>query len=73
MLRSSTSSSEPVAARNRKWLMFALTMITAIVGGGVFCWVGLEIPPITYIQLIGDVVPATPGAAVCSCTWEMAA
>ena len=34
-------------------------MITAIVGGGVFCWVGLEIPPITYIQLIGDVVPAT--------------
>ena len=34
-------------------------MITAIVGGGVFCWVGLEIPPMTYVQLIGDVVPAT--------------
>jgi phospholipid/cholesterol/gamma-HCH transport system permease protein len=34
-------------------------MLTAIVGGGLFCWVGLEIPPLTYIQLIGDVVPAT--------------
>ncbi len=34
-------------------------MITAIVGGGVFCWLGLEIPPLTYVQLIGDVVPAT--------------
>ena len=34
-------------------------MLTAIVGGGVFCWAGLDIPPLTYIQLIGDVVPAT--------------
>jgi phospholipid/cholesterol/gamma-HCH transport system permease protein len=34
-------------------------MLTAIVGGGVFCWVGLDIPPVTYVQLIGDVVPAT--------------
>jgi phospholipid/cholesterol/gamma-HCH transport system permease protein len=34
-------------------------MLTAIVGGGVFCWVGLEIPPVTYIQRIAEVVPAT--------------
>jgi phospholipid/cholesterol/gamma-HCH transport system permease protein len=34
-------------------------MLTAIIGGGVFCWVGLEIPPITYIQRIAEVVPAT--------------
>jgi phospholipid/cholesterol/gamma-HCH transport system permease protein len=34
-------------------------MLTAIIGGGVFCWVGLEIPPLTYIQRIAEVVPAT--------------
>ena len=34
-------------------------MLTAIIGGGVFCWVGLEIPPLTYIQRISEVVPAT--------------
>jgi phospholipid/cholesterol/gamma-HCH transport system permease protein len=36
------------------WAMF-----TAIVGGGLFCWLGLEIPPETYIQRIAEVVPAT--------------
>jgi phospholipid/cholesterol/gamma-HCH transport system permease protein len=34
-------------------------MLTAIVGGGIFCWIGLEIPPLTYIQRISEVVPAT--------------
>ncbi|WP_300973585.1 MlaE family lipid ABC transporter permease subunit [Sphingomonas sp. LHG3406-1] len=34
-------------------------MLTAIVGGGIFCWVGLEIPPLTYVQRISEVVPAT--------------
>ncbi|GAA3996989.1 ABC transporter permease [Sphingomonas humi] len=34
-------------------------MLTAIIGGGVFCWIGLEIPPLTYIQRIAEVVPAT--------------
>ena len=34
-------------------------MLTAIIGGGVFCWVGLEIPPLTYVQRIAEVVPAT--------------
>jgi phospholipid/cholesterol/gamma-HCH transport system permease protein len=34
-------------------------MLTAIIGGGLFCWIGLEIPPLTYIQRISEVVPAT--------------
>lgn len=34
-------------------------MLTAIIGGGLFCWVGLEIPPLTYIQRVSEVVPAT--------------
>ncbi|MFC7536420.1 ABC transporter permease [Sphingomonas sp. GCM10030256] len=34
-------------------------MLTAIIGGGLFCWVALEIPPLTFIQRIAEVVPAT--------------
>jgi len=33
--------------------------ICAIIGGGVFCWVGLEITPVTYIQLLQQIVPMT--------------
>lgn len=33
--------------------------ICAIVGGGVFCWVGLEIPPLTYVQRIREIIPTT--------------
>jgi phospholipid/cholesterol/gamma-HCH transport system permease protein len=33
--------------------------ICAIIGGGVFCWIGLDIPPLTYIQLLRDIVPMT--------------
>ena len=33
--------------------------ICAIVGGGVFCWIGLDIPPLTYIQLLRDIIPMT--------------
>ncbi|WP_205479433.1 ABC transporter permease [Sphingomonas arenae] len=35
------------------------SMLTAIIGGGLLCWIDLEIPPLTYIQLISEVVPAT--------------
>mgnify|MGYP002779408013 FL=1 len=35
------------------------SMLCAIIGGGLFCWIGLEIPPVTYIQRIAEVVPAT--------------
>ncbi len=34
-------------------------MLLSIIGGGLFCWVSLEIPPLTYIQRIAEVVPAT--------------
>jgi len=33
--------------------------ILAIVGGGLFCWISLEIPPITFIQRTREVVPLT--------------
>ncbi len=33
--------------------------ILAIVGGGIFCWVSLGIPPITFIQRTREVVPMT--------------
>lgn len=33
--------------------------ICAIVGGGIFCWIGLEIPPLTYIQRLREIIPMT--------------
>jgi phospholipid/cholesterol/gamma-HCH transport system permease protein len=33
--------------------------IMVVIGGGIFCWVSIGIPPVTYIQLIRDVVPMT--------------
>jgi phospholipid/cholesterol/gamma-HCH transport system permease protein len=36
------------------WAMF-----TALIGGGVFVWFSLEIPPITYIQRLHEVIPIT--------------
>ena len=33
--------------------------ICAIIGGGVFCWIGLEIPPLTYIELLRQIIPFT--------------
>jgi len=33
--------------------------IIAIVGGGFFCWFSLDIPPITFVQRIREVVPMT--------------
>lgn len=33
--------------------------ICAIVGGGAFCWVGLDIPPLTYIQRLREIIPMT--------------
>ncbi|HYD14212.1 MAG TPA: MlaE family lipid ABC transporter permease subunit [Allosphingosinicella sp.] len=31
----------------------------AILGGGIFCWLSLDIPPVTFIQRIREVVPMT--------------
>ncbi|OYY91846.1 MAG: ABC transporter permease [Sphingomonas sp. 28-66-16] len=33
--------------------------VIAIIGGGLFCWASLDIPPITFIQRIREVVPIT--------------
>ena len=33
--------------------------VVAIVGGGIFCWIDLDIPPITFVQRLQEVVPLT--------------
>ncbi len=33
--------------------------LVAILGGGIFCWIDLDIPPITFIQRLQEVVPLT--------------
>jgi len=34
-------------------------MITALLGGGIFVWLDLQIPPLTYIQRLQEVTPLT--------------
>lgn len=31
----------------------------AIAGGGLFCWIGLGIPPLTYVQRLQEIIPMT--------------
>ncbi|MGZ8361777.1 MAG: MlaE family lipid ABC transporter permease subunit, partial [Allosphingosinicella sp.] len=33
--------------------------LVAIMGGGLFCWLSLEMPPITFVQRIREIVPLT--------------
>ena len=33
--------------------------IISILGGGIFCWISLDIPPVTFVQRIREVVPMT--------------
>ena len=33
--------------------------IVAIIGGGLLCWITLDIPPVTFIQRLREVVPIT--------------
>ena len=40
-------------------LLAFYAMIMSLLGGGIFCWVALEIPPLTYIQRLQEVVPLT--------------
>jgi phospholipid/cholesterol/gamma-HCH transport system permease protein len=35
------------------------SMLTALIGGGIFVWWSLSIPPLTYIQHLHDVIPIT--------------
>ena len=34
-------------------------MLTALIGGGIFVWLDLSIPPLTYVQRLNDVIPLT--------------
>lgn len=34
-------------------------MLTALIGGGLFVWLDLDTPPLTYIQRLNDVIPNT--------------
>ncbi len=33
--------------------------VMAIVGGGIFCWISLDLPPNTYIERMQEVIPMT--------------
>lgn len=33
--------------------------LVAMLGGGIFCWISLDIPPTTFVQRIQEVVPLT--------------
>lgn len=33
--------------------------VCAVIGGGIFCWLSLDIPPLTFVQRIREVVPMT--------------
>jgi phospholipid/cholesterol/gamma-HCH transport system permease protein len=35
------------------------SMLTALIGGGIFVWLSLSIPPLAYIQHLHDVIPIT--------------
>ena len=34
-------------------------MLASLVGGGLFVWIGLDVPPATYLQRLQEVVPIT--------------
>jgi phospholipid/cholesterol/gamma-HCH transport system permease protein len=38
-------------------LLAFYAMVMALLGGGIFCWASLDIPPLTYIQRLQEVVP----------------
>jgi phospholipid/cholesterol/gamma-HCH transport system permease protein len=33
--------------------------LISIVGGGIFCWIALDIPPVTFVQRLREVTPIT--------------
>jgi phospholipid/cholesterol/gamma-HCH transport system permease protein len=40
-------------------LLAFFAMIMSLMGGGIFVWLVLNIPPLTYVQLLREVVPIT--------------
>jgi phospholipid/cholesterol/gamma-HCH transport system permease protein len=40
-------------------LLSFYAMIMAIIGGGIYCWIDLGIPPLTFVQRLREVTPIT--------------
>lgn len=40
-------------------LLGFFAMVVSMLGGGIFCWIELDMPPITFIQRIQEVTPIT--------------
>lgn len=40
-------------------LLGFFSMIIAMIGGGIFCWISLDLVPLTYIQRLREVTPIT--------------
>lgn len=40
-------------------LLSFFAMMMSMIGGGIFCWIYLGVPPLTFIQRIQEVVPIT--------------
>ena len=40
-------------------LLGFFSMIVSMIGGGIFCWLSLDLPPLTYIQRLQEVIPMT--------------
>ena len=40
-------------------LLAFYAMIMSLLGGGIFCWIALGIPPLTFVQRLQEVVPMT--------------
>jgi len=38
-------------------LLAFYAMVMSLLGGGIFCWISLDIPPLTYVQRLQEVVP----------------
>ena len=40
-------------------LLAFYSMVVAMIGGGLFCWISLDLAPPIYIQRLGEVIPLT--------------
>ncbi|HYZ48317.1 MAG TPA: ABC transporter permease [Sphingomonas sp.] len=40
-------------------LLGVYSSLIGIIGGGIFCWISLDIPPVTFVQRLREVVPLT--------------
>jgi len=40
-------------------LLSFYAMIMTILGGGIYCWIDLDIPPLTFVQRLQEVIPIT--------------